>query len=345
MAITPIFEGDLACTYLSREEKPEWQGETAPMVYRMPDALETLWDQYRQIGDDARKNDGDKKAATKFYLAHQQEMDAGAVLAWPEGPTSKRESVLQYAMDLYYRSRQAFYAEYQCRPLSTTVSPGMMLTADEIARKTSGLPAGMIPPWAEWLTAFVDAGKSYLFYKVCAWGKDFTGSVIEYGTFPEQRRRYFTKDDASPTIASHFAEHRPTLAGANEAIMLAAALDELLPKLLNKTYASEAGHAYRIKRLLCDTGDLGDVVRAAIGRLNQAAEKMPVCMPSYGVGIGASKKPMSHYTPKAGDVVGWHWQALTPMERKTMRAVKIDTNHFKSFVHKQFFVDRRCRAA
>ena len=53
MAITPIFEGDLACTYLSRDEKPEWQGETAPMVYRMPDALDTLWDQYRQIGDDA----------------------------------------------------------------------------------------------------------------------------------------------------------------------------------------------------------------------------------------------------------------------------------------------------
>ena len=149
MAITPIFDGDMACTYLSREEKPEWQGETAPMVYRMPDALDTLWDKYRQIGDDARKNDGDKKAATKFYLAHQAEMDAGAVLAWPEGPTSKRASVLQYAMDLYYRSRQAFYAEYQCKPLSTSVAPGMMLPADDLARKVSGLPLGTVPNGSE----------------------------------------------------------------------------------------------------------------------------------------------------------------------------------------------------
>ena len=86
------------------------------------------------------------------------------------------------------------------------------------------------------MTAFVDAGKSYLFYLIAAWKKDFTGSVIEYGTFPPQRRRYFTKGDANPTIASYFAEHRPALAGANEATMLAAALDTFLPDLLKRTY-------------------------------------------------------------------------------------------------------------
>ena len=90
MAVTPIYDGDLACIYLSREQKPEWRGQTAPMVYQMPDALDTLWDQYRQIADDARKNDGDPNAATAFYLAKREEMDAGAIVAWPDGPTSGR---------------------------------------------------------------------------------------------------------------------------------------------------------------------------------------------------------------------------------------------------------------
>jgi len=340
MAITPIFEGDLACTYLSRTEKPEWQGETAPMVYRMPDALDTLWDRYRQIGDEARKNDGDKQAATRFYLDHREEMDAGAVLAWPEGPTSKRVSVLQYAMDLYFRSRQAFFVEYQCKPLTTTFAPGLMLAADEIARKTSGLPLGTVPLGAEYLTAFIDMGKAYLFYAIAAWSKDFTGSVIEYGTFPAQRRRYFTKSDANPTIASYFAEHRPALAGANEATMLAAALDTFLPELLKRTWKNPAGDEHKLQRVLCDTGDLGDTVCAAIGRLEQPKLRMPLVMPSFGVGIGATKKPMSQRTKKLGDEAGWHWCAPEPKDRKSLREVQIDTNHFKSFIHKQLFVDR-----
>ncbi len=339
MAITPIYDGDLACIYLSREQKPEWRGETAPMVYRMPDALDTLWEQYRQICDDARKNDGDKQAGTRFYAGRQVEMDAGAIVAWPDGPSSNRLSVLQYAMDLYFRNRQAFAAEYQCKPLSVAVAPGLMLSADEIAKKTSGLPAGVVPPWAEYLTAFVDMGKAYLFYMVCAWRKDFTGSIIEYGTFPKQYRRYFTKSDANPTIASHFAEHRPALAGANEATMLAAALDTFLPDLIGRTWKNAEGDEFKVKRALCDTGDLGDVVIAAIGRLNQPKEKLPAVVPSFGVGIGARRKPFSTYVAKPGDAIGWHWRALEPKDRKSIREIQIDTNHFKSFIHKQLFVD------
>ena len=215
-----------------------------------------------------------------------------------------------------------------------------MLPADDLARKTSGLTLGTVPNGSEYLTAFVDAGKSYLFYVIAAWKKDFTGSVIEYGTFPPQRRRYFTKGDANPTIASYFAEHRPALAGANEATMLAAALDTFLPDLLKRTYKSADGDEFTLKRILCDTGDLGDVVCAAIGRLDQAKERMPLVMPSFGIGLGATKKPMSERTKKPGDIVGWHWCAPEPKDRKRLREVQIDTNHYKSFVHKQFFVDK-----
>ena len=340
MAVTPIFDGDLACTYLSRDEKPEWQGETAPMVYRMPDALDTHWEKYRQISNDARKNDGDKRAGTRYYLDNQVEMDAGFEVAWEDGPCSKRASVRQYAMDLYFRNRQAFYAEFQCKPQGTSVAPGLMLPKDALAKKTSGLPMGVVPDYAELLTAFIDPGKAYLFYMICAWAKDFTGSVIEYGTFPGQRRQYFTKEDANPTIESHFAKERPGLAGANETTMLAAALDSFLPELVARTWQTADGDIHRLKQVLVDTGDLGDTVCAAIVRLKQPKEKLPLVMPSFGVGIGATKKPMAHQPKKDGDIVGYHWRAPEPKDRHELREVRIDTNAWKSFVHKAFFVDR-----
>lgn len=340
MAVTPIFEGDLACHYLSRDEAPEWQGDTSPMVYRMPDALDTLWEQYRQTADEARRNDGDKKAATRFYLQNQEAMDAGAVLAWPDGPKSKRASVLQYAMDLYFRNRQAFFAEYQCRPESLTNASGLMLPPDQLAKRYSGLPMGMVPKGTDYLTAFVDAGKSYLFVAIGAWKKDFTGSIIEYGAWPQQRRRYYTKSDANPTIASYFATERPGLAGAAEETMLAAALDTLLPELLARTWTDADGNVFKLGRILCDAGDLGDVVRGAIVRLKQPKEKMPIVMPSLGIGIGASKKPMSARAKKDGDIVGYHWIAPEPRDRHELREVQIDTNAWKSFIHKRFFVDK-----
>ena len=48
---------------------------------------------------------------------------------------------------------------------------------------------------------------------------------------------------------------------------------------------------------------------------------------------------MAHQAKKDGDVVGWHWP---PGAQGTdeLREVQIDTNAWKSFVHRQFFVDR-----
>jgi hypothetical protein len=44
-----------------------------------------------------------------------------------------------------------------------------------------------------------------LFYAVCAWEPDFTGYVIDYGTFPDQKRRYFTLRDATKTLLAEVA--------------------------------------------------------------------------------------------------------------------------------------------
>ena len=48
---------------------------------------------------------------------------------------------------------------------------------------------------------FIDVQATLLFYVVAAWEDDFTGYVVDYGTFPDQKRPYFTLRDARHTLA------------------------------------------------------------------------------------------------------------------------------------------------
>jgi len=52
------------------------------------------------------------------------------------------------------------------------------------------------------LTAFVDIQQKLLFYMVVGWEDDFTGYVVDYGSYPDQKRSYFTLRDARLTLAT-----------------------------------------------------------------------------------------------------------------------------------------------
>jgi hypothetical protein len=333
MAVTPIFENDLAEVYLDRTKKPEWRGERSKMVYSFP-KREDLWDRYRTIADEARQTDGDQQAATAFYAEHRAEMDAGAELAWPEMFPEGKLSALQHAMDLKFRDPVSFAAEYQGEPLKTAIAPGLMLTRDEIARKTNGLDMGIVPAWASLLTAFVDVHDALLYYAVAAFSRDYTAALIEYGTFPPQNRRWFTLSDAAPTMAEYLGKTRPDLKGAAPKSLIAAALDIMLPWLRDRTWLKADTTPLALSHIMVDTGYEGDVVKAAIRRLKLPPVILPLVMPSRGVGLGATKKPFALYTKKPGDVVGWHWRAPKPNPGE-LRTVEIDTNHFKRFLHQQ----------
>ena len=277
-ACTPIIDGDLACTYLNRQHKPEWQGDTTAMMPVKPARMD-LWDQYRALKDDVQRNDGDLLTIARFYADHRADMDAGALLAWPEGPTFGRLSVLQFAMDMFFEKPQAFAAEYQCKPLTLTTLPGLMMNRDQISAKVSGLDCGVVSTAAQWIVTFVDPNDAYLFYAVCAFDKGFGGSCIEYGTFPPQRQRHYSKAEANPSIADYYAEN-PLLAGAAIESLVAAALDEFIEPLMGRTWAKPDGTPLGLSRLLIDEGYKKGVVRAAIARVKQRADVLPIIMPA-----------------------------------------------------------------
>ena len=184
MACTVIRPGDMADIILDREKHTEWQGERTKLVYGFP-TNERLWAEYAEIRADSLRNGGDGREATAFYRTHRAEMDAGSRVAWPERHHPDELSAMQHAMNLKLRDEAAFFSEYQNEPL-VEAEGGDELNADEIAGKVNGYDRGIVPAACTQLTMFIDVQQKALYWTLCAWEPNFTGYVVDYGTWPDQ---------------------------------------------------------------------------------------------------------------------------------------------------------------
>jgi len=321
MCCTVIRAGDMADNILDRKKHPEWQGERTKMVYSFPTNTK-LWDEYARIRAESLRHDGDGREATEFYRKNRAAMDAGAVVAWPARYNPDEISAIQHAMNLKLRDEAAFFAEYQNEPLTPTEGDEEFLTADRIAAKTNGLRRGQVPAGALHLTMFVDVHDRLLYWAVCAWAEDFTGYVVDYGAYPDQKRAYFTLRDATRTLARVFQ-------GAGREGAIEAGLLALLDEQLDREFHREDGSIMHIGRCLIDSGYVPDIVYEAIRRSGRAG----VIMPSRGQGITAANKPISEYSRGKGDLIGYYWWIPSAKGKRILRTVYIDTNYWKTFIH------------
>ena len=328
MPCTVIRPSDMADSILDRDKHPEWNGERTRMVYSFP-TNEKFWDEYAHLRAEGFRNGDGGKAATEFYREHREEMDAGAVIAWSERFNHDELSALQHAMNLKLQDEAAFYAEYQNDPLPAEQVGDDLLTADQIAAKTNGIKRSEIPIACNHLTMFIDVQQNLLFYCVCAWDDEFTGSVLDYGTYPDQQRPYFTLRDSRRTLG--LAEPGTGLEGA-----IYAGLKALTDQCLSREWKRDDGAALRIERCLIDAnwGHSTDVVYQFCRQTSYAS----VLIPSHGRFVGASSIPFSQYRRKPGDRVGLNWRIPNVRGRRAVRHVVFDTNWWKSFVHARLAV-------
>ncbi len=327
MACTVIRPADMADNILDREKHPEWQGERTKMVYAFP-SNEKLWAKYAEIRADSLRNDGDGSEATEFYRANQEAMDVGAIVAWPQRYNEDELSAIQHAMNLRYRDEAAFFAEYQNEPIVEEIGEEM-LTAEQIAGKLNGYRAGEIPLGCNHLTMFIDVQQKVLFWMLCGWEENFTGYIVDYGTWPDQRRAYFTLRDLRVTISR-------SAPGAGLEGQVFAALEKLCGERLSRVYRREDGAEMRIDRCLIDAnwGQSTDVVYQFCRQSSFAG----MLLPSHGKYVGASSVPFAEYKRKRGDRVGLHWRIPNTIGKRQVWHVLIDTNYWKSFVHARLAV-------
>lgn len=324
---TVIAADDLVDQLLDRERNPAWQGERIKMVRSWSDAHETLWLEYARFrrefnadipGDQQRAH----RDATSFYITHRDAMDAGCVVSWRACYDAEAEvSAIQHAYNLFFDDPpEVFASECQNEPAQETPDGVQRLDSLTIARKLNGYRRGEVPEAATVLTAFVDIHDDVLYWAVCGFDQQMTAWVVDYGTWPDQKRTHFLKRQASVTIRRKFPK-RPI----EEVRVLA--IEAVLQEICTRDWPRADGTTCRVDKCLIDAGHAPHEVEMACRRAPQAA----VLQMSRGKGISASALPIREYRRKPGWRFGDDWY-IPAGQNRVSRVLWFDANAWKTWL-------------
>lgn len=322
-AVTVIRPNDLADNLLNRDKHPEWNGIRCKALLAPP-TNETLWTEYAKIRK-ASMQSGDKQytAATEFYAANREAMDAGSVVAWPQRFEPQDLSALQTLMNIKIDRPSSFAAEQQNEPLVEADGVAEELTVEDIIERVNHHERRRVPLKASRITAFIDVQKNALYYVVCAWADDFTGWAVDYGTFPDQKRKHFHYGDIPAERTLSAVTGSKSLEGS-----LRAGLVALTAQLCGVAWVRDDGTEMRMDRCGIDAnwGDSTDLVKT----FARETAWPGVVIPCHGRFVGASGNPMYTWKEGPGERKGLNW-----IERadKGRRYMNFDTNFWKSFFY------------
>lgn len=323
MPCTVIEVGDMVDEVLDRSKHPLWRGERTGMLRSMPTNL-PAWEAYFDVyARCAQMEPPDFTESNAHYVANRGTLDAGAEASWPERKEPHEVSAIQSAMHLFFRDRRAFWAEYMNRPLSAELdlADDIRLEAGEISKKLNAVPRGVVPGNCTKLTAFIDVGENVMYYAIVGWADNFSGSVIDYGTCPRQRRAYFSNRDASPSLSDAFPKGDVTA-------RIYAGLKATTEAIIPRAYPRQGGGELRIALCMIDTGHEGDTVYDFC----RESRLTPFLMPHRGYGIGAKSNPMANWTPRQGETKGTNWRKTPTTGTGRGLHVISDVNWWKTFV-------------
>ncbi len=322
---TVIAKNDMMESLLSN---PAWQGERIKFMISPSKVEDNFWlGEYataRRTFDKSIHGDMERahREATALYLSRRKEADEGCVISWTERYTRPiEESAIQHAYNVIIDDgRDVFQSEYQNEPLDELAAK-RRLTAALVASKTNGLPRGTVPKTAEFTSAYIDVHGRVLYYVVSAWANPFQGSVVDYGTFPQQPVAYFNQQNSPVAMENLFP-------GLAEEARILASLNKLSEKLLGTLYRREDGAEFRVGQLLVDArwGQTNALVKQFCRR-HQAGARV---MAAQGYGSGTRKPPLRTLPRKPGMRDGVIWRILPPTNGD--RWVTIDANACKTLV-------------
>jgi hypothetical protein len=323
MPCTVIAEGDLADRMLNADVHPEWGGLRTGFVVSFPDRMD-LWNEYGEHRGESLRQFQDNRLGNKYYKANRTAMDAGAVVSWDSRFDDDEFSAIQHGLNKKLANESAFWAEMQNDPREAIDADVRLMTAKEISGKTNGGEKLAAFAGTETITGFIDVQQKCLFYCLVAWRSDFTGAVLDYGTFPDQNRRYFNLSDVNQTLQKRFP-------GTGLEGSITAGLGELVGLLCGRPYMREDDNAELSPSLiLVDTNWQTATVRDFCRRLRSTT-----IVPAHGRYVGASSRPIAEYKKSRGEKTGLHWKSST-IER--LRHVLFDTNFWKSHIHERLGV-------
>jgi hypothetical protein len=318
MPCTVICEGDLSDRLLDRDTHPEWNGIRIEFIKSFPDRLD-LWEAYQGIRGDSLRMNGDIRDATAYYEENREAMDLGAVVSWDSRFESDELSAIQHGMNKKFSDERAFWSEYQNDPREAGDSELRLQTVVELCKRTNGITRLGVISGAQYLTGFIDVQDRVLYYCLIAWRPDFSGAVVDYGTFPDQGRRFYQLNDIQKTLRTKYP--RTGREGS-----ITAGFGDCVDFLNSRDYIREDDGVEMFPNLiLVDCNWMTSTVRDFCRRLRTSA-----VVPAHGRFVGATSRPLQEYNRKRGERVGHYWKSSV-IER--IQHVLFDTNYWKSFIH------------
>jgi len=306
---------DLSDRYLDHEKYPRWNGIRGKMIETFPDRMD-LWREYR-----SRRHNSEEDARN-FYLENREEMQRGAVVGWEECHNPEIFiDALEMSMDRWADNERAFWSEYQNEPLRDA-GAAVVVPARIIMGRINGLERGIFPEGTNKITAFIDVHDDILYFLAAAFDSDGTGFVLDYGTYPEQKRRFFSKSDGGlETLRRRF--------GGTPDYALSQGLETLFLMLDERTYSDESGKERKIDRILVDAKYKPEIVESAIER-----SRVTRIIPARGHAVRATGRPMAEWQKKPGRRFGFHYLE-EKVENRKFRSFLSDTNFWKTRVHEK----------
>jgi hypothetical protein len=307
---------DLTMRYCDRERHADWDGSKYPVLIHEP-TNKARWKEYEDLLRDGDKPEDGFAMATAFYRDNRADLDEGGAVSWEEDKPEEFISALQWCMTI--RSLQPDFFRCELQQEGAPPASGLtQLNGVAITRRLSGIPRGIVPAKSQYLTAFVDSSDHVLWWMVVAWQKDFTGWIVDYGTWPDQGRREFYKSELPHTIESKLPGR-----SWEEAFVHA---HNHLDAMLLQDWRDEIGVPRQMDLILKDWSD-GGQKRLIESQVSLSANKNRI-RPSKGFGPKPGKKPVHYYgDPNKDRNTGSHW-----VERRSQSPVCVDfdANQFKS---------------
>jgi phage terminase large subunit GpA-like protein len=255
--------------------------------------------------------------ATAFYRDHRAELDEGGSVSWEDDKPEEFISALQWCMTI--RSLQPDFFRCELQQEGAPPASGLsQLAAKEIVKRLSGIPRGIVPAKSQYLTAFVDSGDHVLWWMVVAWQKDFTGWIVDYGTWPDQGRKEFYKSELARTLE----EKLPGRSWEEAFVHAHNCLDEFMLR----DWPAQDGQPRQVDLMLKDGRD-GDHMKLIQSQVSLSKNQNRI-RTALGFGPKPGKKPVHFYGDKDTDRHTFaHW-----VERRKMVPMMVnhDSKKFKS---------------
>lgn len=340
--------GDLSEVFLN---KSSWRRVRFKMLAKPALREKELWlGKYAEIrrSYDAESADDQRRAhreSLAFYQEHRAEMDEGAEVTWDwayawADNDPVEISAIQHAYNILIDlGPDVFASECQNEPIVDT--GGLtILTPAEIRRKHSGYERNQFPRECTVLTSFVDVHPQILYWQVWAWEPNFTGYLIDYGTYPEQGQRLFMHNILKVRLDQFFPGHdfESKTQGSLDVLLHG---NEGRPGLMMREWIRGDGVAMKIKQ--CGIDANGEPA-AAIKKFIRQSKFTSSLHPSFGRYVGATSMPMSRWQVSKDRNMGPEW-VHTKGALGDPIGITFDTNYWKTRFHRALALPKGAKSS